>query len=918
MGVDWALVSLVANVVVASAYFGITGAILIPLLQSRQLRTNRLGAATAAIFFSCAVGHGMHAVHTLTALAGNEPTPSVIGWHTASWDVTSAVIGVYYWTLRRTYGSLMRGATLFEDMREAQRVAALEAEKAVTDARRAAEAERDAHAAMLREVIANNQSLIYVKDLEGRYLLANQAFENAMNVAEIDILGRTDEAIDPECAPAWQAADRRARDGAHTLEEYGTGPDGRRIYESTKFPLYDANGELYATCGISLDVTEERRAAKAMADARDAALAAAAAKSAFLATMSHEIRTPMNAVVGMTGLLLDTALDPVQRDYAETVRSSGDALLDIINDILDYSKIEAGELQIEENSFDLLEAVESALDLVTPAAAAKNLDLVSSVDPAAPSRVVGDVTRFRQVLVNLLSNAVKFTPAGEVLVTVRCTGDSDGDDLTLGVSVADTGIGIPADAIGRLFNPFHQVDASTTRVYGGTGLGLAICRRLVEAMHGQLSVTSEPGKGSEFRFTVRVRACTAPVEAPYVSHLHTLAGTRMLIVDDNATNRRVLRLQLENWGVTCVEADGAGAALELGATAGPWDAALLDFNMPDLDGGMLAAELKKLPATADVPLILLTSYGNKLSPAEQVLFRESMFKPVKVLALRETLERALGVARPLLPEPRSGDADLPVTSGLRILYVEDNLTNQKVGRLMLRTLGLTAVDTVGNGQEAVAAVAARPYDLVLMDVQMPVMDGLEATRRIRSELPADRQPCIVAMTASAMLSDREACLAAGMDGYLAKPVREKEMRAVLSGITLTGRPEPQETDSPDGAALDAAVLRALAAQVGISEAELGQVFLATYLSDADERIGELRLAIAVDDAATALRIAHALRSASASLGANRLARLLADLERAAGARDVRPDLERLGGAVLDEYDRVADEIRARLAADVRT
>ncbi len=500
------MVSLVANLLVALAYFGITGAILVPLLQSRQLGSNRLGAATALIFFTCAVGHGMHATHTISALRGDGDVPTGIGWHTAGWDVFTAAVAAYYWTLRRTYGSLMRGATLFEDMREAQRVAALEAEKAVADARRAAEAERDAHATMLREVIANSQSLIYVKDLDGRYLLANEAFERAMGVDEPQILGHTDADLDPEAAPSWQAADRKARTGAHRIEEFGNGADGQRTYDSTKFPLYDATGELYATCGISLDVTEERRAAQAMADARDAALAAAAAKSSFLATMSHEIRTPMNAVVGMTGLLLDTDLDPAQREFAETVRSSGDALLDIINDILDYSKIEAGELQIEETPFDLVEAVEAAVDLVTPAAAAKNLDLVSHVDPEAPARVVGDVTRFRQVLVNLLSNAVKFTEAGEVLVTVRCAGTED--DLTLDVQVADTGIGIPPEAVDRLFNPFTQVDASTTRVYGGTGLGLAICSRLVEAMGGYLTVTSQPGRGSEFRFSARVRACT--------------------------------------------------------------------------------------------------------------------------------------------------------------------------------------------------------------------------------------------------------------------------------------------------------------------------------------------------------------------------------------------------------------------------
>ncbi|MGQ0843823.1 MAG: response regulator [Sporichthyaceae bacterium] len=911
---DWAIVFLVANVLVALAYFGITGAILVPLLRSRQLSSNRLGAATALIFFTCAVGHGMHAVHTLNAANAEGAVVVDIGWHSALWEIFTAGIAAYYWTLRRTYGSLMRGATLFEDMREAQRVAALEAEKAVADARRTAEAERDAHAAMLREVIANNQSLVYVKDLDGRYLLANEAFERAMAVPAQQVLGHTDAELFADVAAEWRAADLQARSGAHRFEEFSSGSDGRRIYSATKFPLFDANGELYATCGISLDVTEERRAAQAMADARDAALAAVAAKSAFLATMSHEIRTPMNAVVGMTGLLLDTDLDPSQREFAETVRISGDALLDIINDILDYSKIEAGELQIEEVSFDLVEAVEAAVDLVTPAAAAKDLDLISHVDTDAPRRVLGDVTRFRQVVVNLLSNAVKFTESGEVLVTVRCIGAGTefDDDLVLDVRVKDTGIGIPAGAIARLFDPFSQVDASTTRVYGGTGLGLAICHRLVEAMGGELTVSSEIGIGSEFGFTAKVRACHQAAEVLRTAGPDSLAGRRMLIVDDNATNRRVLRLQLENWGVVCGEADSAAAALEL-ASDGPWDVALLDFNMPDLDGAALAAELKRRPDFADVPLVLLTSYGSKLAPEERARFRASMFKPVKVTALRDTLDRALGMARPAVPEPRAAADGMLGAGALRILYVEDNLTNQKVGRLMLRTLGFTTVDTVGNGLEAVAAVRARPYDVVLMDVQMPVMDGLEATRRIRAEVSASRQPRIVAMTASAMLSDREACLAAGMDAYLAKPVRERELRAVLGGAAVVARARNEAWIDPDGPAVDGSVLAALADQLGIAPADLGSTLLAAYLTDSDVRIDDLRVAIATGDSAAAVRIAHALRGASATLGARRLARLLTELERTAGSRDVRADLGVLGGAVLVEYHRVADELRALLS-----
>ncbi len=494
----WQL-ALVGNAVISLAYFSITAAIMVPLVRAGQVRANRLGAATAAIFFSCAVGHGLHALHPLLPAllgqsSGEQAAARMVSWHDALWDVLTACVGVYYWTLRRTYGSLMRGAVLFEDMEERQRVAGLEAAQAVAEARAEAERERDAHAAMVKSVIANSQSLIYIKDLEGRYLLANAAFERAFGVSEADVLGQTDAYLDPELAPVWRDNDLRAQRESYTLDEWSEAPDGRHVYESVKFPLFDAAGRLYATCGVSLDVTASRQAAKAMADAHDAALAAAASKATFLATMSHEIRTPMNAVIGMTGLLLDTDLDSEQRDFTETVRSSGEALLTIINDILDFSKIESGELELEAVTFELREAVESALALVALPASDKGLELVAQLDEDCPELVVGDQTRFRQVLVNLLSNAVKFTPSGEVVVTVSSeqaaeqgqppAGRGQGQ-VRLRVSVCDTGIGISPQATDRLFRSFSQVDASTTRVYGGAGLGLAISRRLVEAMGGE-------------------------------------------------------------------------------------------------------------------------------------------------------------------------------------------------------------------------------------------------------------------------------------------------------------------------------------------------------------------------------------------------------------------------------------------------
>jgi PAS domain S-box-containing protein len=635
--------------------------------------------------------------------------------------------------------------------------------------RTGAERERAAQAAMLRSVIASSQSLVYIKDLDGRYVLVNEAFEEAFGLRGADLLGHTDDLIEHEQADVWRENDRRARRGAHSVVEHSTGPRGERTYESTKFPLYDKDGVLYATGGVSLDVTAYRRATSELVAARDEALAATAAKSAFLAAMSHEIRTPMNAVIGMTGLLMDTPLTEEQRDFLQTVRTSGDALLDIINNILDYSKIEVGELQIEHHPFLLAEVVEDSLDLVSAQAAAKGLILVADVSPTAPRRVNGDVTRVRQVLVNLLSNAVKFTEAGQITVTVDAK--PAGDGFLLQASVADTGIGIPADAIPRLFRAFTQVDESTTRVYGGTGLGLVISLRLAAAMGGSLEVESEAGVGSTFHFTALVEACAGPTDA-----LPPFPGTHsVLLVEPNDAIRRVLRNHLEAWGMHCGEARTAVDALAQGA-ARSWDLVLLDHHLR-VDGSLLAAALRAVLGADAPPLVALTGIGSKVASMQSEYFADSLSKPVRVGALRASVGRALGLEVQL---PHQFPRAEPVTAPriLRILLVEDNVVNQKVARLLLTKMG-HVVDTVGNGQEALAAVHARPYDVVLMDVQMPVMDGLEATRRIRAELPPERQPRILAMTASALVNDRDACTAAGMNAHLSKPVRAEELMAVL-------------------------------------------------------------------------------------------------------------------------------------------
>jgi two-component system, sensor histidine kinase and response regulator len=745
-------------------------------------------------------------------------------------------------------------------------------EKEIAERKRAELVLRDSEA-LYSSLVETLPVQVLRKDLEGRFTFANQSFCALLRKGIEEIVGKNDFDFYPaELAQKYREDDRQVvRTGELFEDEEENDSEGEtRIVHVMKSGVYNARGKIVGTQCIFWDITERRRAEEQLELAKEAAEMASRAKSAFLANMSHEIRTPMNAIIGMTELVLGNELSAEQRDHLTIVRESGDALVAVINDILDFSKIEAGRMEIDEAAFDLHETLGDTMKWLALKAHEKSLELVCHIDPEVPTGVIGDRTRLRQIIVNLIGNAIKFTSEGEVVLDVRCLcQEQDGVDVQF--AVRDTGIGIPREKLDSIFDAFEQADTTTTRKFGGTGLGLAISKKLVELMSGKIRVESEVGRGSTFQVTLPLRL--APTEAAGISResMEMLRNMRVLVVDDNATNRRIVEEMIGNWNLlpTSVEkAEGAYQLLCQAQRSGePFDLVLTDVNMPEMDGFDLAKRIKENPNVSSTLVMMLTSGdrpGN-ITRCEELGVAAYLLKPIKQSELLDGILLAVGATDTEDVEAVLAAEQAREVRPLTIVLAEDSLVGQKLVVGILKRFGHT-LHIANNGKEVLGLMDTHHPDLILMDVQMPELDGLEATAAIRAkEAQLGSHVPIIAMTAHAIKGDRERCLEGGMDAYVSKPIRAKRLFAAIQEVTGVSHSPHDQKVSLEGVVDWAEAQRAVQ-----GDADLLKSVVQAFLEECPLLMTSIREAIDQEDPATVRTSSHSIKGSARYFGAKRV------------------------------------------------